>query len=97
MRAFFTLPPAVALALTACVNTTPLSLADDNPASPRASPGPVDIPSAIAGYHSATDLAAGTTVDTEARPASHVGMHHGAMPGMPGMPQGGAPHGAGEH
>lgn len=94
MRGFFTILLAVAFALSACVGAGPLSLADDNPASPKAAPGPVDVPSAIATYKSAADFSA-QAADTEAPPGGHAGMH-GAMPEMPGMQHGAAPHGADE-
>jgi uncharacterized protein involved in copper resistance len=94
MRPFLTAALlAAALALSACVSGAPLSLADDNPASPKAASGPVDIPTAFAGYKPAADLAAQTTSDTKAPSGDHAGMEHGAMPGMH---HGGATEGAGE-
>jgi hypothetical protein len=96
MRGFFSLLPAVALALSACVSTTPLNVADNNPASPKATPGAVDIPSAIAAYKSAADFAAQTTANTEIPPGSAAGKQPDAMPGTPGMHHRGAPRGAGQ-
>jgi hypothetical protein len=94
MRVLLAVLTAMASVLSGCIGGAPLSVADDNPASPNAASGPVDVPSVIAGYKSAADFE--TNAQIKASPGGHVGTEHGAMPDMPGMPHEGAAHGAEE-
>jgi hypothetical protein len=101
MRAHSSLTLAAAtLGLAGWVSAAPLQLPDDHPASPKASSGFVETPTAIADYKSADDFAARAAAAANA-PAGHggvsgmSGMQHGDMQAMPGMQHGEAPGGAG--
>lgn len=66
-------PTAVALGLSACVSTAPLELRPENPASPRAASGAVDMPSALADYKSAENFAASTVENARPGQGGHGG------------------------
>lgn len=93
-----------ALALSGCVGTAPLRLADDHPANPAATAGAVDVPAALSDYKDASEFTAHAVADAGARSHSHVGMAGmvgmphgsagGAMPGMSGGSMPGMQHGA---
>jgi Cu/Ag efflux protein CusF len=77
--------------LAGCVEARPLHLADDNPASPRASEGLVASPAALEAYRTPEQFASAAAEDAKTAAGdgmagmnhgSIAGMDHGAMPGM---------------
>ena len=87
---------AATFGLFACVSTTPVEFAEDNPANPKAAAGLIDTPTAVSDYKSSTDFAERAAAGAAPPPSSHGGMpgmagmaHHN----MPGMQHGGAPGG----
>jgi hypothetical protein len=85
------------LGLAACVDTRPLALSDDNPASARAASGYVELPTALSDYKTPADFASRATASETASSGEMTGMpgmHHHGME-TPGAQHGGAPRGAG--
>ncbi len=80
MRAWILATAAIGFALSGCIDSRPLSLPADDPASPQAAAGSIDEPTAITDYKSATDLARRAAAEAK-EPQS--GMSD--MPGMSGM------------